>query len=162
MRPTHAPSQTGMARHGLSLGTVLATVAMAACSGSNSLTRAGAHDGAAGATAGGSGDSSADVNAGAGLGGADGLDAGNEADNYWSYDEPVQTDPWCAPEHEAGVERAACCNDTPCYGGCARHSPDGSIVCECGTVVGGCKNGSKCCTLASGCVAADVPCPEGH
>ena len=168
--PCERSVQLGIARSGsslaLSVGLALvacvSTVSLLACSGSASLDHGSDWDGGGSdSVAGSAGDASADGSDAAGQGGSNALDGGAEDDGYWDYDEPVQTDPWCAPPHEAAVEEAACCNDTPCYGQCARHSPEGSIVCECATVVGGCRSGTKCCSFVLGCVAADRPCPEG-
>lgn len=131
---------------GLALVALVATLSRLACSGSSTIGDRGRRD------------AGADTSAAADHDGSDGLDAGAEADGFWNYDQPVQTDAWCAPPHKPS-ERAACCNDAPCYGNCARHRPDGSIICECFTVIGGCRNGTKCCISAGGCIAADAGCP---
>lgn len=136
----------------------LVLVPFVGCTGSTSENQGAKPDAAAAGTGGGS---AADAGDAGGQGGSEGLDA--SAGGFGGYSEVVLTDAWCAPpprNEEGGTpDKTACCNDTPCYGKCVRHSPDGAIDCECDTVVGGCKNGSKCCEFAEGCVAADSPCP---
>lgn len=129
---------------GLVLLASTAMLSRLACSGHSTISHQGRRD------------AGADASGAAGHGGSAGLDAGAEADGFSNYTQIVHTDAWCAPPHTF-TERAACCNNTPCYGQCIRHSPGGPIDCECATIVGGCQNGTVCCDF--GCRAADAGCP---
>lgn len=103
----------------------------------------GAHD-AAGGSAGGAGNGGADGSAAGGAGGLVIVDSGP------SYKDALATDSWCAPP-TSGKEVAACCNDSPCEGLCYA-AADAAIQCECFGIVGGCKNGTTCCSISFGCV----------
>lgn len=57
----------------------------------------------------------------------------------------------CIPDGSTSITLGACCNHEPCLGQCVQ-TEDAEILCSCYGIVGGCWEGSVCCSLKDGCV----------
>jgi hypothetical protein len=92
-------------------------------------------------------------NGGTGGGAAGGIPIGDS----FAFKDAVATDAWCAPDAQL-FEQTACCDDAPCNGLC--YQGNRGLECECFGIVGGCKNGTICCSWAQSCTAP-LGCTKG-